>query len=140
MAEPRPVLIDTDVYSLVVITRQAADRRVAGRRRTLMGRTVVIAAQTRTEVLAGALSRGWGSSRMVALSHQLSVTTTVDVDEPLSDECARLTADLHDRGHALAAKDHTGDRWIAATAVHHGLPLLSGDGIYAEVPGLTLLV
>lgn len=43
-------------------------------------------------------------------------------------------------GHALHAKDHTGDRWIAATAIRWGLPLLSGDGIYRRAPGLNLLV
>ena len=89
--------------------------------------------------MTGALSNGWGPTRMAALMHHLSVTPTVYVDEPLTDRCALLTAALRSRGHPLHAKNHTGDRWIAATAVHHGIPLLSGDGIYADVPGLALL-
>lgn len=76
---------------------------------------------------------------MAALGHHLSVTGTVYVDQPLTDACARLTATLRSQGHALQAKQHTGDRWIAATAIHHGIPLLSGDGIYAGAPGLALL-
>lgn len=129
MARPRPLLVDTDVYSLVVLARHASDPRVAQWRDSLEGRSVIITGQTRAEVLAGAFSNGWGSARLATLMHQLSVTPTLYVDEPLTDACARLTATLRAQGHALQAKQHTGDRWIAATAVHHGLPLLSGDGI-----------
>jgi predicted nucleic acid-binding protein len=41
-------------------------------------------------------------------------------------------------GHALSQKEHTGDRWIAATALRLGIPLVSNDGIFRNVPGLTL--
>ena len=44
-----------------------------------------------------------------------------------------LTADLRASGHALGAKVHTGDRWIAATALAHGLPFASMDGIFLGV-------
>jgi hypothetical protein len=39
----------------------------------------------------------------------------------------------------LHAKEHTGDRWIAATAIRWEIPLLAGDGIYRHAPGLRLL-
>lgn len=39
-------------------------------------------------------------------------------------------------GHALAQRDHDTDRWIAATAIHLGVPLVSHDGIFRGVPGL----
>lgn len=32
-----------------------------------------------------------------------------------------------------------GDAWVAATAIAHDLPLLAGDRIYRDVPGLSLL-
>jgi predicted nucleic acid-binding protein len=42
-------------------------------------------------------------------------------------------------GHRnLAQKVHDADRWIAATAVRLGLPLVSNDGIFVDVPGLKL--
>jgi predicted nucleic acid-binding protein len=95
--------------------------------------------QTRGELLWGALYAAWGEARMATLRQQLSDTATIPVDAPLTDTYAELTARLKKSGHPLHDKPHTGDRWIAATAVHHGLPLLTGDGIYRDVPGLSLL-
>jgi predicted nucleic acid-binding protein len=37
-------------------------------------------------------------------------------------------------GHALAQREHTADRWIAATAVRLGVPLVSDDRIFEELP------
>ncbi|HEV7496214.1 hypothetical protein [Baekduia sp.] len=42
------------------------------------------------------------------------------------------------RGHALAQREHNADRWIAATAMRLGVPLVSNDGIFRNVPGLDL--
>jgi predicted nucleic acid-binding protein len=33
---------------------------------------------------------------------------------------------------------HDADRWIAATAIRLGIPLISNDGIFADAPGLTV--
>jgi predicted nucleic acid-binding protein len=33
---------------------------------------------------------------------------------------------------------HTADRWIAATAIRLGVPLVSNDKIFREVPNLDL--
>ena len=41
-------------------------------------------------------------------------------------------------GHALSQRDHDADRWVAATALRLGIPLVSNDGIFNNVPGLTL--
>jgi predicted nucleic acid-binding protein len=41
-------------------------------------------------------------------------------------------------GHALSQRAHDADRWIAATAVRLGIPLVSNDGIFRGVPGLQL--
>jgi tRNA(fMet)-specific endonuclease VapC len=51
---------------------------------------------------------------------------------------ARLRAECEAAGHALAQKTHTADRWIAATAIRLGLPLVSNDGIFQGAPGLQL--
>jgi predicted nucleic acid-binding protein len=51
---------------------------------------------------------------------------------------AQLRADCEAAGHALAQKAHTADRWIAATAIRLGLPLVSNDGIFSGAPGLQL--
>ena len=41
---------------------------------------------------------------------------------------AQLRADCAAAGHALRQKEHTADRWIAATAIRVGIPLVSNDG------------
>jgi hypothetical protein len=48
---------------------------------------------------------------------------------------------LRGHRHALAAKHHNADLWIAASAMGIDAALLSGDGIFHKVPvqGLTLL-
>ena len=37
-------------------------------------------------------------------------------------------------GHALSQRDHDADRWIAATALRLGIPLVSNDRVKA--PGI----
>lgn len=139
MDEPSPVVVDTDVWSRLFLRRNDADERVPLWRAVLLGRSLTVAMQTRGELLAGALQGHWGAERLGKLTRQLDRTPTIPVDREVTDTYARLTAELHRSGHALHAKVHTGDRWIAATAVQHGLPLLSGDGIYRDVEGLDLM-
>ena len=101
---------------------------------------MVICFQTRAEALAGATSRGWGSPRMDALRERLDQTPTIGVDLDVIDCWARLTAEARASGHGLGGKEHSADRWIAASAIAKDLPLLSRDGIFGGAPGLQLLV
>ena len=41
-------------------------------------------------------------------------------------------------GHALGQREHDADRWIAATAVRLGIPLVSNDRIFEGVPDLSV--
>jgi len=41
-------------------------------------------------------------------------------------------------GHPLAARPHSSDLWIAATAVHISASLVTGDGIFYGTPHLDL--
>lgn len=52
---------------------------------------------------------------------------------------ARLRAECRAFGHALAQPAHAADLWIASTAVHLGLPLVSHDKVFTSAPGLDLL-
>jgi tRNA(fMet)-specific endonuclease VapC len=52
--------------------------------------------------------------------------------------CAQLRADCAAIGHALAQREHNADRWIAATAIRLGIPLVSDDTTFKAVPGLAL--
>jgi predicted nucleic acid-binding protein len=59
-------------------------------------------------------------------------------DAQLIVECARLRAACEVRGHALSQKVHEADRWVAITAMRLGVPLVSNDGIFRGIPGLTV--
>lgn len=39
---------------------------------------------------------------------------------------------------ALGQRDHDADRWVASTALRLGVPLVSNDQIFKDVPGLVL--
>lgn len=99
----------------------------------------MISVQTRSEVMSGVLQKDLGSVRRDQILAQLEATDAVPIDAALADVCARLTADLRRIGHALQAKDHTADRWVAATAIRWDLPLLANDRIYRNAPGLRLM-
>lgn len=42
-------------------------------------------------------------------------------------------------GHALADRAHGADRWIAATAIRLGVPLVTHDGIFRDAPGVDVV-
>ncbi|GAB4911839.1 hypothetical protein MAHJHV27_48360 [Mycobacterium avium subsp. hominissuis] len=65
MNQVAATVVDTDVFSLMYLRRANSDSRVAGWREYLTGRRVLISFQTRAEVLAGARSAQWVTSRGV---------------------------------------------------------------------------
>lgn len=107
-------------------------------RDALAGLTVSVSVQTCAELRGGWAYANWAGMRLEQARGQLGRTPTLPVDERVIDEAARLFAECKRAGHALHAKEHTGDRWVAATACAYDVPLLAVDGIYRDVPGLTL--
>lgn len=130
-------LLDTDVWSHLFGLGSRPHPQIPRWRGLLVGRTVVIATQTRAEVLTGI--RRLGEARRSAILAELDKTPTVPVDEEVIQRYARLTADARERGDALWDKVHTGDRWVAATALAINAPLLAIDQIYNSDPDLVLL-
>ncbi|MDQ6521970.1 PIN domain-containing protein [Nocardioides sp. LHD-245] len=132
-------VVDTDVFSHLFVHRHSPDPRVSAWRDTLRGRRVLISFQTRAELLAGALTAGWGARRQHHLRSVLDRTPTIRSDNSVIDAHAQLTAECRRRGHALHAKQHAADRWVAASAIAKGAALLAGDAIYDGAPGVVLL-
>ena len=64
---------------------------------------------------------------------------TIQVNELVQAAFVDLTVWAKDAGHGISAKDHTADRWIAATALAHGLELAELAGIYEGIEGLSRL-
>lgn len=135
----RPVLVDTDVWGHLVWSRRNPPPHVEDWRRLLVGKTVVISAQTEAELLFGAHRANWGQAHLSQHRELLCRTPTLPVTQAVITEHARLRANCSTVGHALAQKIHMGDAWVAATAIAYGLPLLAVDAIYHDVPGLSLL-
>lgn len=139
------VLLDTDVYSALFITPAEVVAKqghpVSAWRLILTGCRPVIAFQTRAEILAGALLAGWGQKRLDQMRAQLDATPTVDEDVDVVDAYSRLLAEARAAGHPLGnAKDHVGDRWIAACAIAKHVPLLTGNKKHFHgAPGLELI-
>ena len=135
-APPRePIVIDTDVFSAQLIKGSVLAERYAP---LVAGRKTFISFQTATEVRYGALLRHWGRRRLRALADKLANVEIVHSGPELVSVHAQLRADCYAAGHALHQQDHNADRWIAATAIRLGIPLVSNDGIFKNVPGLRL--
>src|SRR5680860_514278 len=133
------VVLDTDVWSHIFGRRgRRTHPKVPDWKRRLAGRAVVVATQTREEVIAGVRGAGWASHHAEQVLQQLDRTPTIPVDERLIQRYADLTVDAKARGDALGGKPHTGDRWIAATALALGAPLFSLDRIFRSDPQLML--
>lgn len=139
MSRLQAVVVDTDAFSHLYVRRESDDQRVPRWRELLTGRRVLIGFQTRSELLAGAFDSGWCPRRLSALFEILQQTPTIRADNEVVEAHARMFAECRRIGHALQAKDHTGDRWIAACAVAKGADLLAGDGIYVGAPNLTVI-
>ncbi len=130
-----PIVIDTDVFSAGLVPGSRLAERYAA---LITGRPAFISFQTVGELRYGALQRGWGAVRMLKLEARIGLAEVVHTGPDLVLAYAQLRADCHAAGHALAQREHNADRWIAATAVRLAIPLVSNDGIFRDVPGLTL--
>jgi predicted nucleic acid-binding protein len=130
-----PIVIDTDVFSAELVPGSRLAERYAP---IITGRKAFISFQTAAELRYGALRRGWGTARMLKLDTKINCAEVVHTGPELVLVYAQLRADCEATGHALAQREHNADRWIAATALRLGIPLVSNDRIFRGVPGLTL--
>jgi tRNA(fMet)-specific endonuclease VapC len=128
-----PIVIDTDVFSADLVSGSRLAERYAS---IITGRPAFISFQTATELRYGALQRGWGEARLLKLEALINRVEVVHTGPDLVMVCAQLRATCQAQGHALAQREHNADRWIAATAIRLGIPLVSNDQIFRDVPGL----
>jgi predicted nucleic acid-binding protein len=130
-----PIVIDTNVFGADLIP---GSRLAQLYEPIIVARHAFISFQTAAELRYGALLRGWGSARMLKLQSKIEVAEIVYTGPELIQTYAQLRVDCQRIGHALSQREHDADRWIAATAVRLGIPLVSNDGIFRGVPGLQL--
>lgn len=130
------VVVDTNVFGAFLTRRNAPLVDLYASH--LVGRVIVLAAQTVAELRYGALLAKWGPSRRAALERRLARARVAPVDDELASEVARVRVACRRIGHALADDHHANDLWIAATALRYRLPLVAHDGVFRQVPGLDL--
>ena len=135
MTGPRgPIVIDTDVYSADL----SETALIAVYEPIIVGRPAFLSFQTVAELHFGALRRNWGAARMRKLDAKIAAAQVVHSGEDLVATYAHLRAECVCLGHALGQREHDADRWIAATALRLGIPLVSNDRIFEGAPGLRL--
>jgi tRNA(fMet)-specific endonuclease VapC len=102
-------------------------------------RLSTLAFHTGMELRFGAMRAEWGDFRSRRLERRIAEMTVVQPrrgdDHRLRGAAGRLPAD---RPRSWR-KVHDGDRWIAATALRLGVPLVSHDGVFKDVPVLQLI-
>jgi predicted nucleic acid-binding protein len=89
------------------------------------------------ELRAGVLSAGDPASRAARLRSLAKALETepIPVDDRVATAWSELRGMLRESGRRLPVNDS----WIAATAIAHGLPLVTQDRDYDDVPGLTVI-
>lgn len=95
--------------------------------------SVVTIGELRAGVLAAA-DLATRDRRLATLTAVLALEPVV-VDEEVAATWARLRVALRDSGLRMAVNDS----WIAATAMTLGVPLVTQDEDYVEVPGLAVI-
>lgn len=132
-----PVVVDTSVFSLDLV--DIRPQLIGEYAPMLRGRPVHLAFVTVAEARFGARLAGWGEPRLARLESRLAVVDIVWPGTELVETYVDLRATCVELGLALGAKVHEADRWVAATALRLGLPLVAHDRVFMNVPGLQVL-
>lgn len=133
------VVVDTNVFGATLTTSVGNSAIVAAYGKYLSGKKLVISFQTVAELRFGALKANWGQVRRERLEDRLKMSVSIPPHDELVRAWAVLRHDCRSQGHGLGNNSHTGDLWIAATAVVLDLPLVSNDAVFKDAPGIRLL-
>lgn len=130
------VLLDTTVASLLHPRRKgSALRRLYEPH--MRGQILVLSFQSVAELWAWAEEKNWGERARRRLEGFLRRFLIIPYDAELAKVWARVSVLCRKQGRRLEA----GDAWIAATAVHRQITLLTHDSDHVglEVPGLDVV-
>ncbi|CAB4891546.1 unannotated protein [freshwater metagenome] len=131
------LVVDTGVFSASLSRRRLPS--ASPYLEMLSGHQLFLASVTVAELRFGALVAGWGESRRLRLEQGIESTTVIPVTDALLTEIASFRFACRQAGHPLADRIHANDLWIAASAIHIGAGLVTGDAVFAAAPGLSVV-
>lgn len=122
----RPVLVDTSV-----LVAREVDRPL---RQDPSEWSVHVSVVTLAEIKAGVLLASDVDIRVRRLTtlESLDVVPRLPIDEAVASEWAVLRASAAERGRRV----NVNDMWIAATALRHGMPVVTQDSDFFQLSGV----
>ncbi len=125
-------IVDTDVVSMLF----KGDTRALAYRAHIAGRLLGISFMTLAELDRWPLERDWGHGRKLELAQYLTKYTVLPVSRELCAQWAEVAFAARRNGRPI----QTADAWIAASALHYQVPLITNNrDDYSSIDGLALL-
>lgn len=125
-------IVDTDVVSMLF----KGDTRALAYRSHSTGRLLGISFMTLAELERWSLERAWGERRQLELAQHLTRYAVLPVSRELCGKWAEVSFAAKKKGRPIQAAD----AWIAASALHYQVPLITNNrSDYSAVDGLLLL-
>jgi len=99
--------------------------------------TIAVSVVTIGELRLGVLAAEDGGTRARRLEtlYRAESVEPLPIDSSVAHAWAALRLALRDQGKRMPLNDS----WIAATAIAHGIPVVSQDSDYDDVPGLEII-
>jgi predicted nucleic acid-binding protein len=116
---PGPLLVDTDVFSMVHYARDP-DGRFEG---LLIGHPLALSFAGVGELRAGAIKARWGSRRLTDQARFLTAYTVI----PANNDVVTTYAPLHAALHSNLKGGGINDMWTAACALSVGIPVVTNN-------------
>jgi tRNA(fMet)-specific endonuclease VapC len=116
------VLLDTSVASLLHPKKKGSDLREKYAPH-MRGQTLALSFQSVAELWGWAEANKWGENARQGLDAFIRRFLVIPYDFML----AQIWAKVMEESKTAGRRFETGDCWIAATAVHRGIPLLVHD-------------
>lgn len=129
-------LLDTTVASFLHPKKAESNDRLLYAPH-MVGKTLALSFQTVAELFCWAERNHWGARQKLGLEEFLRSFLVLDSDIELSKVWAEVMEASRREGRRL----ESGDGWIAASAVHYGIPLLTHDADFLgrSIPGLVVI-